>query len=1011
MSNSVDLQQQLDLMTRRLERERKARKEAEVLLESKSLALYRANQVLQQQTQELEGRIQTRTTELQDREQQLAEAQRIGQFGHWTWDLVNGKGTWSDELYRLFGYAPDEVLPSSEVFFARVHPEDISRTGFFDGTNVDQMPDRYETQFRMVLPNGEIRHIFETGQKVYNDNGEVIRITGVAQNITTQVEVASRLALQADILRSIGNLVLVANSAGKVTFVSDSVEAILGFKPEEILNEGWWRVGRRNRAEDIVEERQYIMSAASGHAYSDPTPHEHYLQHKDGSWRCLLISDTKGPGDSIIGVCTDITERKLAEEALRESEQRYRQFVESASDVIYQTDSRGRFVYANPVAMRLMGFKSEADYQNKVFFSFIAVNQRRQLRRACYEQARDRVPNIYHEILVTTADGREVWLGQNGQVLYEGEEVTGFQAVARDITERKAMEQQLAKARDQALEASRLKSEFLAIMSHEIRTPMNAVIGMSELLLDSPLSREQHELAHSVNESAQALLVLINDILDFSKIEAGRLTIEYVPFDLPEVIRGALSTIVPKARERHLQLDLTMAQNMPHHIIGDPNRLRQVLLNLLSNAVKFTAQGSVHLKARVTDNQLLQFEVIDTGIGLSSTAKRRLFQPFVQADGSITRRYGGTGLGLTISKRLVKMMGGAIDVESEEGRGARFHFTVAFQAYAAGLEDKQDKERMKDDAGTDLRVRNDGHLGDGTSPSQKQMIKSTATATSTKSSARILVVDDNLANQRIISLQLQKMGYSCQTAANGIEAVRVMSQQLDARCPFDLVLMDCQMPEMDGFSATREIRRCERAFAHHTPIIAVTASNMQGDREACIVAGMDDYLSKPIRMDALRAVVQRWLEQPAAQVDAADIQMQTLDLKPGLNTETLHEVMDAIGGDADALRDIVETFIDETARHVRGLSEQAQAAATVEAAKNIAYHAHTIKGSAAAMGAVALSQAASILEQATKQGPLNSTTANTHVGIIQTEYVRACQLLKEAVASCFLNAIDPSSHT
>jgi PAS domain S-box-containing protein len=987
-----ELQRQIELLTRRAERERRARKEAEALLESKSLELFRANQALQKAASNMEERVQERTRKLQESQHVLQEAQRVGNFGHWTWDAATDRSDWSDGLFRVFGYAPGEIVPSQTALKLRIHPEDLRRLESVWDSKADRTRVVHNSNYRIVLPDGAMRHIIEITQLRRDAAGNIVHMIGVAQDVTDRIAADARLALQAEILRSVGNVVLVADSTGAIVYVSPSVTSVLGYTPEELLHDGWWRIKRKTSQEHLNAERDYIKLAASGDVASDSTPHEHCMQHKDGTWRWLLISDAKGPDNLVIGVCTDVTARKRAEDELRANEQRYRMFVESASDMIYRTDRNGRFIYANPVAMRIMGFKSEADFLGKRFFDFIREDMRKQIRQEYLHQYQTREKNTYYELPVIGANQRELWLGQNVQVLIDGDVVIGFQGVARDITDRKAMEKQLALARDQALEASRLKSEFLAMMSHEIRTPMNAVIGMNELLLQSSLDDRQRELTHLALTSAHTLLGLINDILDFSKIEAGKLSIDSVEFDLRNVIETTVNIVKPKALEKRLPIRVTLPAEMPQHLIGDPGRVRQVMLNLMSNAVKFTERGQVDLVVTVADVDAREityrFEVRDTGIGLSATARRRLFRPFVQADGSTTRRYGGTGLGLAISRNLVELMGGQIDVESEEDKGSCFTFTLVF-AHAQGALMRSDYKLQGTaqantvtyavDAAPTVAPVAEGQSDAGvaeqpieaalsTSASQVRPAAPAAAAAGSKrlrntgGMPRILLVEDNPANQRMAVLQLDQIGLTAQIACNGREAITALVERAAAGQPFELVLMDCQMPEMDGFTATREIRKIEAGQSRHTPIVAMTANAMRGDRESCIAAGMDDYISKPVRLTSLREIVQTWL----AAWDKEIVMLETVDADGWL------AFSEALGGDAEAMRDVASAFIDETERLIADLHE----AIADKDVPRTRHAAHSIKGGAATVGATVLSQLAFDVEGPAREGSLDGAAAN-----------------------------------
>ena len=780
----------------------------------------------------------------------------------------------------------------------------------------------------------------------------------------------------------------------------------------------------------------------------------------------------------------EVGDRQRAQEALRESEKRLRLILESAAEAIYGMDRNGECTFCNPATLRLLGYQKPEDLDGKKLHGIIhhtRADGSPYAKQDCNISCSLRKGEGLHSDneIFWRADGTsfpvELWaypIGKDG-------EIVGVVVTFLDITERKLAEEALRKSKESAEAGSRAKSEFLANMSHEIRTPMNGIIGMTDLALDTELTGEQREYLSLVKSSADSLLHLINDILDFSKIEAGKLELEETEFEIRDLLSETLKTLAVRADMKKLELSAHVSDEVPGAVVGDPTRLRQLIVNLVGNAIKFTEHGNIVVGAKVETQSSeavhLHIRVTDTGIGIPAEKLQVIFESFAQADGSTTRRFGGTGLGLTISRQIVELMGGRMWVESEEGKGSIFHFTAKFglsikSAFHSEHLEAQELEGLAvlvvDDNDTNRYIlaemlsnwqmkptavdggksaleamtaaKSAGHLfsiilvdaqmpgmdgfdlvkeihhkygpavpvilmlsSDRLLIGKKQcrelgvnvsltkpvgqselldaillslgmpaiqalsiQIPTLTKEMSMRRNLTILLAEDNPVNQKLAIKLLEKTGCHVMTANNGREALTLLEESRVV--PFDLVLMDIQMPDMDGMEATAAIRDAEKSSGRHLLIIAMTANAMRDDRERYLDGGMDGYISKPIDPRSLFAEIDRCL---AGIINSVPVTEKLLESRDQLDRVSL---LDRVEGDQELLAEIIHVFLADAPQLLVAMRNALQQGDMILLERA----AHSMKGAASNMSASAAVSAASQLEQNAKKKDAESSKSN-----------------------------------
>jgi PAS domain S-box-containing protein len=632
------------------------------------------------------------------------------------------------------------------------------------------------------------------------------------------------------------------------------------------------------------------------------------------------------------------TELEGANLALKKSEENIRLLLDSTAEGILGIDLNERFTFCNDSCLRLLGYTHRSELIGTVLHYQIHYQQQDGTPiplEECilYNALCKGEPTYSADEVLWKADGTFFPVEIYSFPQYRDGELIGAVITFIDITERKMVENELIFAKEQAEAANISKSQFLANMSHEIRTPMNGIIGFLQLLEETELTEDQLDFVQTIKTSTESLMAIINDILDISKIEAGRMELEQIPFDIKSVTKEAVFLFNAKANNKGLALKMNLSPDLPQYVIGDPTKIKQIISNLVSNAIKFTNHGSVTIDVSLTEVSVhtvsLSYSVKDTGIGISENELRKIFKPFSQADASSTRKYGGTGLGLVISKKLVEMMDGQIGVNSEKGNGSNFYFSIVLKK-ATDIHNTNIAAVIEE---AESRSNND------------YMVNSSYSIDAyTNTKIKILLAEDNVVNIKFFQKLLRMNGLNCDVVVNGEEAVRACEST-----NYDLIFMDCQMPVMNGFEATRNIRLAE-GDKRHTIIIALTAYAMDGDKNKCLLAGMNEYINKPVKLQKILDILKKYTNT---------INVNNYEYN-NLFTTTINDLFTESGFELDLCKELLNDFCGQAIELMNTLKNKIQENNLIEA-KNLI---HRLKGSSATVRAKKIAELAAKAENA-----------------------------------------------
>ncbi|WP_051506985.1 PAS domain S-box protein [Saccharibacillus sacchari] len=778
-------------------------------------------------------------------EDMLDEVQRIAHIGSWEWNLAEERIHYSEETLRIFEgeLVQDESYPKSLLRI--LHPADQAPLLDYTERMLRGEAEPY-INYRVILSDRTVKTIRSQYEVSRGPDGETLRIIGMTQDITQQATIENLIRESEQRYKSLFDYnpsgVYAYDLEGRFVTVNAGQERLTGYSESELI-------GLPIAELAVPEHRERVESGFERVKRGEAQTYEVCLVRKDESRIDVSVTNTPIIVDErvvgVYGIASDITERKRHLAQIEKLSYEHTLILNSVSEGIFGTDFEGKLVFINPTGAEMLGCRPN-EAINGLDLSQIQQTSQDGIQ---YDPNGSPLMNALRtgeahqdsESVFWRKDGSSFLVSYRVTPLYDQGERKGVVVVFTDITG----EKEIIRAKESAERADRAKSEFLAIMSHELRTPMNGVIGMATLLGETELDESQHSYVDIILQSSENLMHILNEVLDFSKIEAGKMTLSHEPMQIRHVLDQAIDLFSSRAAEKGLMLTASVAPSVPEVLVGDPDRVRQVLVNLISNAIKFTDEGGVAVTIEpgfFHPNNVLTLEVAvrDTGIGIPPDKQGLLFQSFSQIDPSINRKYGGTGLGLAICQKLIDLMDGFIGVQSREGEGSNFHFTLplhipgeepVFEEEPTGLEGLG--ERLTQ---ASARERREEPVAESIAP---------------EGDLRALIVEDHPVNCRLLNEMLTRFGCACDVAHNGREAIEAAMARR-----YDLIFMDVQMPEMDGLESAARIREL---FAGEDPVIvAVTAFSDKENQERCRKAGMQDFISKPLFVEEVESLIEKW---------------------------------------------------------------------------------------------------------------------------------------------------------